>query len=72
MAQNARVAWVVTDKPWETEEALLASLQLPLNLQGNKHRFVQVLQQIRKEAKTRARSLPIVEDNGGTRRAVVQ
>ena len=72
MAQNARAAWVVTDKPWEMEDALLASLRLPLNLQGNKHPFVPVLQQIRKEAKTRARSLPIVEDNGGTRRVIVQ
>jgi hypothetical protein len=72
MAQNARVAWAVTDKPWEMEEALLASLRLPLNLRGNKHPFVPVLQKIRKEAKARARTLPIVEDNGGTRRAVDQ
>jgi hypothetical protein len=71
MAQNARVVWAPTDKPWEIEKVLLASLPLPLNLQGNKHPFVPMLQQIRKKAKERAKILPIVEDNGGPRRRVM-
>jgi len=69
MAQNARVVWVTTDSPWEIEKVLLASLSLPLNLQGNKHPFVPVLKQLRKAARDRAKMLPIVHDNGGSRRA---
>jgi hypothetical protein len=69
MALNARVTWVVVEKPWQVENTLLASLPLPLNLQGNKHPFVPILQQVRKAAKARARMLPIVDDNGGPRRS---
>jgi hypothetical protein len=68
MTRNARVAWVAVQTPWEVENALLATLRLPLNLQGNTHPFVPVLRQIRKAARARARMLPILEDNGGTRR----
>jgi hypothetical protein len=69
MALNARVTWVVVEKPWHLENTLLASLPLPLNLQGNTHPFVPILQQVRKAAKARARMLPIVDDNGGPRRS---
>jgi hypothetical protein len=68
IARNARVVWAVIDRPWETERALLTSLVLPLNLQGNKHPFVPILKQVRKAARDRARLLPTVADNGGTRR----
>jgi len=68
MAQNARVVWAVVERPWETEKALLASLSLPLNASDNRHPFVPILRQIRKAAKMQARGLPIVTDNGGTRR----
>jgi len=37
MARNATVARAVVQKPWEVEAGLLASLRLPLNLQGNIH-----------------------------------
>jgi GIY-YIG catalytic domain len=35
MAENAYVSWVVRDRPWELETELIATLDLPLNLQGN-------------------------------------
>jgi hypothetical protein len=68
MARNAKVTWAAVQKPWEVENALLATLPLPLNLQGNTHPFVPILRQIRKAARARAQMLPIVEDNGGLRR----
>jgi hypothetical protein len=71
MASNAKVVWAVSDKPWKIEKALLASsLSLPLNLQGNNHLFGSHLLQIRRAAKDTANLLPIVEDNGGARRAL--
>jgi hypothetical protein len=68
MAQNARVVWAVVENPWEEEKTLLATLSLPLNIQGNRHPFVSVLRQVRRAAKERAKILPTVEDNGGARR----
>jgi hypothetical protein len=68
MAQNARVVWAITEKPWEVEKSLLRSLSLPLNVHDNVHPFVPTLRMIRQEAKARARILPAVVDNGGTRR----
>ena len=62
------MVWAVTDRPWEMEKALLTSLVLPLNLQGNKHPFGPILKQVRKAARDRARLLPTMADNGGTRR----
>ena len=35
MADNAFVSWVVREHPWELEDNLIASLDLPLNLEGN-------------------------------------
>jgi hypothetical protein len=71
MARNAKVVWGVSDKPWETEKALLASpLSLPLNLKDNNHLFCSNLAQIRRAARDMAKILPIVEDNGGARRAL--
>jgi hypothetical protein len=35
MDANAYVTWVVCDHPWELEEALITTLDLPLSLQGN-------------------------------------
>src|SRR3954453_12418557 len=37
MAENAFVSWLVRDEPWVLEEELIASLDVPLNLQGNAH-----------------------------------
>jgi len=66
LAENALVAWVIDNKPWETEKLLIQEVSLPLNLQGNRaHPFYPVLSAIREEAKGRARELPIV----GTRKS---
>ena len=46
----------------------LAALSLPLSLQGNRHPFVPTLKRIRREAKQRAKAMPVVEDSGGARR----
>jgi hypothetical protein len=35
MAKNALVSWVVRERPWELEDRLIASVDLPLNLEGN-------------------------------------
>jgi len=59
--QNAFVAWVVDPEPWRLEEKLIGDLSLPLNLDLNKaHPFHDVLSGIRKSAKEKARSLPVV------------
>ena len=68
MADHARVTWVAVEEPWVVEKLLLAALSLPLNLQGNRHPFVPTLKRIRREAKQRAKAMPVVEDNGGARR----
>ncbi|BBY82856.1 hypothetical protein H7I53_22565 [Mycolicibacterium pulveris] len=61
MADNALVSWVVREEPWVLEEELIASLDLPLNLQGNAHNdFYPTLRRIRAEAERVARDLPIV------------
>ncbi len=60
MAANALVCWVEHPRPWETEEALIRSVSLPLNLQGNQHHpFHAQLTAIRAAAKQRARLLPV-------------
>lgn len=59
--ENARVVWQVCEAPWKTEEELISTLDLPLNLDQNSHHgFHQQLSQIRRDAKARARSLPIL------------
>jgi hypothetical protein len=62
MEENARVVWHVCDEPWKIEEELISSLDLPLNLDQNRHHgFHPTLSRIRHEAKARARQLPILE-----------
>jgi hypothetical protein len=54
MALNAMVSWLEPPRPWEAEEALIRSVSLPLNLQGNQHRsFHSRLTAIRAAAKER-------------------
>jgi len=61
MDNNARVAWTVCDEPWKLEHALISSLHLPLNLDQNAgNEFFPVLAGLRREAKIRARTLPIL------------
>ncbi len=61
MADNARIAWIETPKPWVLEDHLLKALSLPLNIQGNaKHPFCVRLKEFRKTAIQRAEELDIV------------
>lgn len=60
MADNALVSWVVHPEPWLLEDQLIATLDVPLNLQGNGHNpFYPVLKQLRARAERTARELPI-------------
>ena len=61
MADNAFVCWLVYDRPWELEERLIDRLSVPLNLRGNdEHPFHPILSSMRREARKRARELPVV------------
>lgn len=65
MAENALVSWVPHREPWFLEEELIASLDLPLNLQGNsRNRFHSELSRLRAAAEKAAQGLPI-GDGGG-------
>jgi hypothetical protein len=60
MQEHAFVTWMVHPTPWLVEEELIGRLSLPLNLDKNDgHPFRTVLSQLRREAKLRARALPI-------------
>jgi hypothetical protein len=49
------------DEPWRIEEHMIRSVSLPLNLDQNRHHnFHSYLSEIRRAAKARARSLPVV------------
>lgn len=61
MSENAFVAWLTCEKPWQIERQLISRLSLSLNLDGNRtHPFHDILSQIRREAKQRARELPVL------------
>jgi hypothetical protein len=61
MAENTRVVWHVCEEPWNVEEELISTLDLPLNLdQNRRHGFHPVLSQIRQEAKAKARVFPVL------------
>ena len=52
MAENALVSWVEHNEPSTLEEKLIATLDVPLNLQGNAHNgFYRELKRLRAEAK---------------------
>ncbi len=60
MAENAFVTWIEHPEPWQLEAELIASVPLPLNLDQNAHHeFHGALTALRREAKQRARELPI-------------
>jgi len=62
LGRNARIAWMVCDEPWKTEEYLIRTVSLPLNLDQNRHQlFHSELSRIRRVAKARARELPIAD-----------
>ena len=61
MDENARVAWHVCEEPWKLEEELIATVNLPLNLDRNTAGvFFPVLAKLRRAAKVKARVLPIL------------
>ncbi len=60
MAENARVCWIEHGEPWVLESELISQLDLPLNLDQNRHNaFHSRLKSLRAEARQRARELPI-------------
>jgi hypothetical protein len=64
LSKNAFVVWQQEDEPWHSEEQLIRTLSLPLNLHGNEsHHFHPALVKLRHQARQRARSLPIVMRN---------
>jgi hypothetical protein len=60
MGENAFVTWVVQPEPWYLEDYAIKQLSLPLNLRDNeKHPFHRTLTSIRRQARRKARILPI-------------
>ncbi|QKW62574.1 hypothetical protein HUT15_19730 [Streptomyces sp. NA03103] len=60
MADNARVCWIERSEPWDLESQLIAQLDLPLNLDQNRHNaFHTRLKELRAQARQRAWELPI-------------
>jgi GIY-YIG catalytic domain-containing protein len=63
LADNALVSWVVHPQPWILERELIGTLDVPLNLQDNKHNaFHAVLTRLRAEAERNARELPMLDE----------
>ncbi len=59
--ENARVVWNVCDEPWELEKRLISTLHLPLNLDQNRvNPFCAVLSRARRDARIRAKDLPVL------------
>jgi hypothetical protein len=64
MAENALVSWLPRREPWRLEEELIASLDLPLNLQGNgRNPFHSELSRLRADAEQTAKELPIGDED---------
>lgn len=65
MEENAFVAWVKHQAPWEVESEIFKAVPLPLNIQDNDHHtFAKKLSTMRSQAKKEARELAIAnEDN---------
>lgn len=60
MAENARVCWIEHKQPWAMESELISQLDLPLNLDQNRHNpFHSRLTELRAQARRRARELSI-------------
>ena len=64
MADNALVSWLIHPQPWVLEKELIDTLDLPLNLQDNKHNvFHADLTRRRAEAEKKARDLPVLPES---------
>ena len=65
MAEHALVSWIEHSEPWVIEDELIANLDLPLNLMGNRrHAFHQTLSSARAASARRAESLPVLPNVG--------
>jgi hypothetical protein len=65
MAANAFVSWLICEQPWELEDQLIISVDLPLNLEGNsRHPFHATLSQARRRCVAHAIALPVVPNPG--------
>jgi len=65
MGQHARVGFELHERPWELEDHLMASLDVPLNLQGNsRNRFHPELTAARSKSVARANALPTLPNPG--------
>lgn len=53
MEQNAKVHWIPIAAPWVVKDKLIASIPLPLNIQGNAHSFKPTLSGMRTQAQQR-------------------
>lgn len=72
MEKNARVHWIPIEAPWELEDALIASIPLPLNIQGNAHNFKVTLSGMRSQAAAEARLMEIADERAFKRRLAAQ
>lgn len=72
MEQNAMVHWLPVEAPWEVEVKLIASIPLPLNIQGNAHSFKPTLSGMRTQAASEARLMDIADERGLKRRLATQ
>jgi hypothetical protein len=65
MEEHALVSWVTRDRPWELEDHVIATFDLPLNLDGNSHNaFYADLRLVRARCTARANELPTVPNPG--------
>lgn len=72
MEKNAKVHWIPVEAPWELEDTLIASIPLPLNIQGNAHDFRMTLSGMRSQAAAEARLMEIADERGFRRRLMAQ
>jgi hypothetical protein len=60
MKDNAYVCWLETSQPWTVESDIISALDLPLNLDQNRHSpNFEVVRKARRSAKEIARRSPI-------------
>ncbi|TCD17302.1 hypothetical protein E0D81_16155 [Lelliottia amnigena] len=72
MEKNAKVHWIPVEAPWELEDTLIASIPLPLNIQGNAHDFKVTLSGMRSQAAAEARLMEIADERAFKRRLAAQ
>lgn len=63
MAENVLVSWVQRPAPWLFEDELIAALDVPLNIQGNKRNaFYMELKRLRRDAALKANKLRVLAE----------